>query len=65
MLTSSTIVLSFINGGIFSEQKRLTCINLSGTYSHRIGTRPPSCVTPREPILYSAKIETFDKVPRS
>ena len=25
---------------------------LSGTYCHKIGTRPPSCATPRQPTIY-------------
>ena len=25
---------------------------ISGTYSHKTGTRPPSCVTPQRPTIY-------------
>ena len=25
---------------------------LSGTYCHKTGTRPPSCITPQEPTIY-------------
>ena len=52
VLTSSTSVLSSINGGIISEQKRLTSPNLSETYCHRTGTRPPICMTPQQPTVY-------------
>ena len=48
VLTSSTSVLSFINRGIISEQKRL-----SGTYCHKTGTRPPGCVTLQQPTIYA------------
>ena len=28
---------------------------LSGTYCHKTGTRPPSCITPRKPTIHSNK----------
>ena len=46
------LFLSFINGGIFSEQRDLLALYLSGTYCHKTGTRPPSCVTPWQPTIY-------------
>ena len=27
----------------------------SGTYCHKTGTKPPSCVTPRQPTIYADK----------
>ena len=45
VLTLSTSVISFINGGIFSEQKRLASLLPTST-------RPPSCVTPRQSTTY-------------
>ena len=32
---------------------------LSGTYCHKAGTRPPSCVTPWQPTPHLASIEHF------
>ena len=48
-----------IYGGILSEQKRLTSLKLSGTCRHRTGTRPPSCVAPREPTI---NVDLLDSV---
>ena len=38
--------------GTFSEQKRLSCLNLSGTYYGQPSNRPPSCNTPRQLTIY-------------
>ena len=29
----------------------LQALSLSGTYSHKTGTRPPSCGTPQQPTI--------------
>ena len=41
----------FTNGGIISEQKRLTSFIPCGTYCHKTGTRQPNCVTPLQPTI--------------
>ena len=47
------ILIVFISNckGAFNEQKRLTSLNLSGTYQAEPSTRPPSCTTPQQPTV--------------
>ena len=52
------MLLSFINGGIFSEQKILPSLYLSGTYCDKTGTKNPGFVTLQQPTIYAhIKIE--------
>ena len=42
--------------GSFVNIRDLLALYLSGTYYHETGTtRPPSCVTPRQPTIYLDK----------
>ena len=34
-------------------------INHSGTYCHKTGTRPPSCITPRQPTIARSAMTTL------
>ena len=45
-------MFSFINGGIISEQMEHYALYLSGTYCHKTGIRPSSCVTLRQLTIY-------------
>ena len=38
---------------ILSKHKRLTSLNLSGTFQGKPRTRPPSCTTPQEMTTYN------------
>ena len=44
---------------VFSEQKRLTSLNLSGTDQGEPSTRPPSCTTPRQPKINGPWVNYF------
>ena len=37
--------------GTFSEEKRLTSLNISGTYLRESSARPHSCATPQQPTI--------------
>ena len=51
VITKSTMFFIFNTQEVFSEQKRLTSLNLSGTDQGEPSTRPPSCTTPRQPKI--------------
>ena len=38
---------------ILENKRDLLALYLSGTYYHKTGTRPPSCVTPQQPTLHT------------
>ena len=42
-----------MEGSLVNKRDALA-LYLSGTYCHRTGTRPTSCVTPRQPTIYPA-----------
>ena len=39
---------------LLSTSFRLSILYLSGTFCHKTGTRPPSCVIPRQPTIHEA-----------
>ena len=41
------------------NKRDLLALYLSGTYCHRTRTRPPNCVTPRQPTIHSLFNGTF------
>ena len=37
------------------KKRDLLALYLSGTYCHKTGTRPPSCVAPRQPTINNSR----------
>ena len=49
--------------GLLVNKRDLLAIYHSGTYCHKTGTRPPSCVTPRQPTKDAMEFTlTFTKI---
>ena len=42
--------------GSLVSKRDLLALYLSETYCHRTGTRPPSCVTPRQQTIYGPRL---------
>ena len=50
------IMLPLSMEGSLVNETHLLALYLSGTYCHKNGTRPPSCVTPRQTTIYSSPV---------
>ena len=48
----SALYFDFSARGTYSEYNKLTSLNLSWTYWWPAGTKPPSCISPRQPTIY-------------
>ena len=54
VLTTSTKCSLFkLQGNISVNKTDIQASNLKGTYSHKIGNRPPSCTKPGERTMYT------------
>ena len=49
---SFTVVSTVVMLESLVNKRDLHSLYLSGTYHHKKGIRPPSCVAPRQPTLY-------------
>ena len=45
-----------------SKSLVVLALYLSGTYCHKTSTRPPNCVTPRQPTIYVTKFPYETKI---
>ena len=44
--------------GSFVNKRDLQTLYLSGTYCHKTSNRPPSCVTPQQPTIYTSNFNS-------